>query len=116
MSHNALLPLVYSMPVELGGLGLSPFTIGAAMGSLGVINSIGQLKFLGPLIRRFGPRNIYIASFSGLIGCISLYPILNFLARRANGVDVFVAIGIAIQLSFQMMVYMAYGASKSYFS
>ncbi|KAF4614202.1 hypothetical protein D9613_007949 [Agrocybe pediades] len=110
MCHSALLPLMYSTPIEYGGLGFDPFHIGIALGAFGLVNSIVQVNTLGPVIRKFGPRTVYRVSFSFLVGIFAMYPILHFLVQRAGRVDGFIIAGIFVQLSFQMMIYMAYGS------
>ncbi|KAF4618794.1 hypothetical protein D9613_010002 [Agrocybe pediades] len=111
MCHYALLPLMYSTPIEYGGLGLSPFHIGVILGTSGFVNAILQVNFLGPIIRRFGPRKVYRVSSSFLFVMIGMYPILRLLVQRAGGVvDGFVIAGIVVQVGLEMTVYMAYGA------
>ncbi|KAF8879294.1 major facilitator superfamily multidrug-resistance, DHA1 sub-family [Gymnopilus junonius] len=110
MCHFALIPLMYSTPVEFGGLGLKPFEIGIILGTFGFVNSIVQAKFLGGFIRKFGGRKVYRLSFSCLLVCFGMYPVLHFFSQRAGGVDAFVMIFIIIQFSFQMAIYMAYGS------
>jgi len=109
MCHFALLPLVYSTPIEYGGLGLDPLRIGTALGTFGLANSILQVNTLGPAVRKFGPRNVYRVAFAFHLGIFAMYPILHFLAQRAGRADGFVIAGIVIQLCFQSMIYMAYG-------
>ncbi|KAF9560743.1 MFS general substrate transporter [Agrocybe pediades] len=110
MCHYALLPLMYSTPIEYGGLGLDPYHIGIALGAFGLVNAIVQVKTLGPVVRRFGPRRAYRVAYSFLLGIFAMYPILHFLVQRAGRVDGFVIAGIFVQLSFQVMIYMAYGS------
>lgn len=86
-SIQVLTPLMWSTTIEHGGLGLSAYTIGMAMGSYGVINSFLQAMFLGKIIRRFGPRTVYIMCFSSFFVSFLSLPVANFFARRANGMD-----------------------------
>lgn len=109
MSHFTLLPLVYSTPIEYGGLGLDPFEIGFILGLFGFINSIIQAKLLGRFIRKYGARRMYRRSFVCFLGCVTMYPVMHFFAQKAGGVNVLVRVCIFIQLSFQTMIYMAYG-------
>lgn len=110
MCHFVLVPLMYSTPIEFGGLGLDPFQIGVTLGTFGFANSIVQAKFLGRLIRRYGGRDVYRVGFSCILMCFGMYPIMRFFSQRAGGVDGFVVACIVIQLGFQMMIYMAYGS------
>ncbi|KAJ7870942.1 major facilitator superfamily domain-containing protein [Mycena olivaceomarginata] len=98
MSYEVLVPLVYATPIEMGGLGLSPLYIGRIMASLGFVNIFAQLFLSARIIRRFGPRTIFITTFVYLPCCFLAYPLLNLFARRAGRVDGAV---IAVML-FQM--------------
>lgn len=109
MGHSALLPLFYSSSIQSGGLGLDPYKIGITLGSFGCVNAIVQARFLGPSIRKFGARRLYILSFPGLFACVTLYPIIRYLAQRFGGVNNFVIACMIVQLSFQMTIFSSYG-------
>jgi len=109
MGHFVLLPLFYSTSISLGGLGLDPFRIGVTFGTFGCINAVIQANALGPLIRKYGARKMYIVSFPGLIACFSLYPVMRYFAQISGRVDAFVIACMMIQMSFYMCIYMAYG-------
>jgi len=110
MGHSVLLPLFYSTSIPLGGLGLDPLKIGIALGSFGFVNAIVQAKFLGPLIRKFGARKLYIICFPGLFACITLYPIMRHFAQLYGRVNYIVIVCMIIQLSFQMFIFASYGS------
>lgn len=109
MGYSALLPLFYSSSIPLGGLGLDPYIIGITLGSFGCTNAIVQAIFLGPSIRRFGARKMYILSFPGLFVCVTLYPIIRYLAQHFGRVNNVVIVGMIVQLSFQMSIFTTYG-------
>ena len=111
MGYNALLPLFYSTSIPLGGLGLDPYNIGITLGSFGFVNAFVQARFLGPSIRKFGARRIYIFSFPGLFACVSLYPIIRYLAQHFGRINNIVIVCMVIQLSFQMLIFSSYGIS-----
>lgn len=113
MSYTVLIPLMYSTSVPLGGLGLSPFHIGAILGCFGCVNSVIQVRYLGKFIRKFGAKKVYSVAFSSLFFCYFMYPITSYFARRAEGVDGYVAACVFVQLAFQTMIYMAYGEDVS---
>ncbi len=50
----ALLPLFYATPVEDGGMGFSPSTIGLILGLLGLLNGAIQGMFSARAQRRLG--------------------------------------------------------------
>ena len=109
MAHFVLLPLFYSTSIPLGGLGLNPFIIGITFGTFGCINAVIQAKLLGPLIRRYGARKMYIVSCPCLFVCFTLYPVMRFLTQLSGRVDGFVIACMIIQMSFYMCIYCTYG-------
>ncbi len=111
MSNTVLIPLMYSTPIEFGGLGLTPFHIGAILGSFGMVNAVIQTKFLGRLMRRLGTRKLYQLGIASLCISFSIYPFTNHFSRRAEGVDAFVLCCIVIQMASLAPIYMAYGNS-----
>ncbi|KAJ2926058.1 hypothetical protein H1R20_g11036, partial [Candolleomyces eurysporus] len=97
MSVSALIPLVYSTPVEYGGLGMDPLKIGTIMGSLAIISGAFSGLFLGSLVRRYGTLNIYRTGIFNFFVAIACFPIGSALARRAGGIDAFVISVVGIQ-------------------
>ena len=109
MGFSTLLPLFYSTSIPLGGVGLDPYKIGITLGSFGCVNAIVQARFLGPSIRKFGARKMYILSFPGLFACVTLYPIIRYFAQHFGRVNNIVAVCMIVQLSFQMLIFSSYG-------
>lgn len=110
MSSQVLLPLVYSTSIPIGGLGLDPYHIGIILSVFGFINAIIQLLVLGPLVRRFGPKNICLAAATSYLGNIGLYLPLSYFARKAGRVDGKVWAVIVVQLLTRLTNGMAYGS------
>ena len=109
MGYSAISPLFYSTSIPLGGVGLDPYKIGITMGTFGFVNAIVQARFLGPSIRKFGARKLYIFSFPGLFVCVALYPIIGYFAQRSGRVNNIVVVCMIIQLGFRMLIFMTYG-------
>ena len=59
---TALIPLIWSTPIEVGGLGLSPASIGMWMSGYGWMNAISQLAFFPRAVGRFGLRRVLVVS------------------------------------------------------
>ncbi|KAJ7822284.1 major facilitator superfamily domain-containing protein [Mycena olivaceomarginata] len=97
MAHDSLLPLMYSTPIALGGLGLEPFDIGLILGAS-----------RGRVIRYFGARRISMNGFCALALVFTMYPVLSLLARRAGRVDKWVVAGVVCQLSCSFAMYFSY--------
>ena len=109
MGYAALLPLFYSTSIPLGGLGLDPYKIGIVMGSFGCANAILQARLLGPSIRKFGARRLYILSFPSLFACVTLYPIIKYFAQHFGRVNYLVAVCMIFQLIFRIFISSTYG-------
>ncbi|KAJ7746313.1 major facilitator superfamily multidrug-resistance, DHA1 sub-family [Mycena metata] len=110
MSNDSLIPLFFSTPISLGGLGLKPYDIGLIMGLCGFCNAIIQLLLGGRLIRRSGPRRMFILGICAIFAAFAMYPLLSFLAQRAGRVDSAVVVVLACQLSCSFLVYFAYSS------
>ncbi|KAJ6608660.1 major facilitator superfamily domain-containing protein [Mycena sp. CBHHK59/15] len=114
MSYSALVPLVYATPISLGGLGLRPYDIGLIMGLCGISNAFVQIFLGGKIIRRFGPRRIFIAAFSALMLAFSAFPLLSFFAKRAGRIDAAVLVVLASQLSCTFVLYLAFASTMMF--
>jgi len=64
ISVNALLPLFLAMPLEIGGLNLSPPIIGCIIGSYGAAGAIFQAIYFASIVRRWGERRVFIVAMS----------------------------------------------------
>ncbi|KAJ3515312.1 hypothetical protein NLJ89_g1840 [Agrocybe chaxingu] len=119
-SFLVLVPLIYSTPLEHGGLDLPPSTIGSILGGWGVLNGFVQV-FLFPRLRKWvGHRNLYVSGIIALGIGLGMFPLLNWLAKMEGDGDgtlgVFVWCGIAVQLGVYMLTYMSYACMFMYIS
>lgn len=113
MCYAVLIPLMWSTPVGIGGLGLSSFQIGLTMGIWGFLNAVVQINATGRVIRRFGGASVFKFAFVFYLLCFATFPLSTFLAERHGRVYVGSWLVIASQLFFQVFAYMSYG---SYFT
>jgi hypothetical protein len=81
---GTLIPLVWSSSVELGGLGMSPASIGLWVGGYGFINGIFQFVTFQRLVRRFGPRRIFITSVLCHFPFNAVFPLENMALRHSS--------------------------------
>ncbi|KAJ7150848.1 major facilitator superfamily multidrug-resistance, DHA1 sub-family [Mycena crocata] len=102
-AFQVLLPLMYSTSIPNGGLGFSPYQIGAT-----------RVGGVWRLVRRFGPRNIYIFAFANFTICIGAYPLLSFFAQRSQKVDGIVWTIVVIQSISNLAITMAYSSVQYY--
>ena len=70
------------MPLDIGGLNLSPSVIGYIIGSYGLVNAVFQAFCFSPIVGRWGERVVVIAATSTFIPIFLIFPVINFLARR----------------------------------
>ncbi|KAJ6488140.1 major facilitator superfamily domain-containing protein [Mycena vitilis] len=79
---GALLPLFLAMPIEIGGLGLSPPKIGLILSAYGLATGIFQVVFFARFVHRFGEKRVFI---NGLITCLpvfALFPVMSMITRH----------------------------------
>ncbi|KAJ7650802.1 major facilitator superfamily transporter [Roridomyces roridus] len=109
-THLALLPLFLSMPIEIGGLGLHPPTIGLIMSIYGATSGTFQVLFFARLIRRFGEGRIFMLGISTCPLVFALYPLMSAIAQRRSDLNhlIWVLMGLLIALSALMET--AFGA------
>lgn len=81
ISFGALFPLFLAMPLEIGGLGLAPRTIGIIIGSYGAGGAIFQAFFFARVVRYFGERRIFIAAMCTYLPVFIILPSANILAQ-----------------------------------
>ena len=96
----ALIPLVWSTSVELGGLGLSPASIGSWMSWYGCMIGIVQYGVFPHHVSRFGPRSVVLTSVSMCALVFAVFPFENLAFRHASsGPQVVERLLIMLQLS-----------------
>lgn len=112
MAVFALIPLVYSTPIEYGGLGMDPFTIGLIMGSFAMANGILSALCLGSLLRRWDPKVIFQHGILSLFVSFAAFPIQDAFARRAGRADSVVMTLVLLQFVAQTSLPPCYGTMK----
>ncbi|KAH9167299.1 MFS general substrate transporter [Lactarius sanguifluus] len=106
----ALMPLVWSTPIALGGLGLTPASIGLWLSVYGCASALFQLAFFPRLVARFVPGRVVVASTATFAAFYILFPFENALARRGAEVTAVVWPLIALQLLSRSITDMGFGA------
>ena len=106
----ALLPLVWSTSVEFGGLGMNPASIGLWIAGFGVMNGLFQLFAFPRIIRRIGPRNVFIVSTFCFIPIFILFPLENLaLSHTTGGLNLATALLIVLQIILTACSCMGFG-------
>jgi MFS family permease len=118
MSSIALIPLIWSTPIEFGGLNLSPASIGLGMSVLGCMGGIFPFAVFPPLAKRFGLRWIFVVSIAVCAVIFALFPLENLTLRHSIGgrPTVTTWLLILLQLALVGVHKMAFGKSLLSFS
>ena len=109
MVSLVLIPLIWSTSLTLGGLGLSPVSIGLYMSIYGCMDGILQFAVSPYAIRRFGPRRVFIAAIAASAVVYIMFPLENFVLRHiVRGASVTTWLLVFLQLSALSIVNMGY--------
>ena len=94
---KAIQPVFLSTPIQLGGLGLPPSSIGTLLSVQGILNGIFSIFFFAKIHDRWGPKKTFIGGLASTIPAIIMLPVANSLARtQGYSIGVWIAIGIQI--------------------
>ena len=85
IASESLIPLIWSTPVESGGLSFSPVSIGFWMSVYGCMSSIFQFAVFPRIIGHFGLRLVFVASTALCILIFAVFPLENLVLRHATG-------------------------------
>jgi hypothetical protein len=109
-------PLVWSTPVEFGGLNLNPASIGMWLSLYGGMNGIFQFFFFSHFISRFGPRRVFVFSIVSSAVILTIFPFENLALVAGGGSNLVVWLLIIMQLSSLCVFDMGYGTMYMYIS
>ncbi|KAJ8077589.1 hypothetical protein PM082_002021 [Marasmius tenuissimus] len=87
MSYHVLVPLIYSTSIANGGLGLTPYQIGMVLGTYGVANAILQLVVWKPMLKRIGPKKMFILCYSFHMVRVFMMMLARIAASKAGTVN-----------------------------
>ncbi|KAJ7667200.1 major facilitator superfamily domain-containing protein [Mycena rosella] len=100
---GALLPLFLAMPIEIGGLGLPPPTIGLILSAYGLATGLFQVFFFARMVRRFGEKRVFVNGMTTCIFVFTLFPIMSIIAQRAGlTLSVWILVGCVLALGALM--------------
>jgi len=105
---GVLMPLMWSTSVQFGGLGMSPASIGLCIAGYGVLNGIVQLGAFPRIVRRIGPRRVFIASTLFFFPTFMLLPLENLFLVYSSRLAT--AILLVLQLIVTSFASMGFGA------
>jgi MFS family permease len=105
----SLLPLFFSTPIYLGGLGFTPSYIGSWLAVFGITNGLFQAFFFTRIVDRAGPKRLFCFSISCFAPIMAGFPIMSWLVHT-RGVDYAVTFALVVQLFLILLFDMAFGA------
>ena len=108
ISFRAIHPLFLSTPIEIGGLGLTPPTIGKLLSVLGIFNGVFQVCFFAKIHDRWGSKRVFIGGLISSIPAFALFPVINILARQ-QGYSALVWMTVAVQLLISIALNLSFG-------
>ncbi|CAK5268662.1 unnamed protein product [Mycena citricolor] len=107
---DALLPLFLAMPLEFGGLDLSPPQIGLILSTYGIAMGLFQFFLFGRFVDRFGEKRVFVHGISATLPAFALFPVISLAARVAGGTNALVWTLVGCLLLCAALVDTAYGA------
>ncbi|KAH9059719.1 MFS general substrate transporter [Lactarius vividus] len=110
------IPLVWSTPVEYGGLSLSPASIGLWLSLYGGMGGFVQLSFFSHFVSHFGSRRVFVFSIASCAVVYAIFPFENFAVVAGGGPNVAVWMLIILQLSSLCIFDMGYCTMNMYVS
>ncbi|KAH8986533.1 MFS general substrate transporter [Lactarius hatsudake] len=88
IAASALIPLIWSTAIELGGLGLTPADIGLWMSAYGCVSAVFQFAFFPRVVAHFGPGRVVVTTVVAFGLLYALFPFENMLARGTGTASV----------------------------
>ncbi|KAF9237647.1 MFS general substrate transporter [Melanogaster broomeanus] len=103
-----LLPLFYSAPIEIGGLGLSPYVIGKFFAAFGVVSGVVQALFVARIIDRIGAKNLFCCAVLFFYPLTALFPIMSTVVAAQGKVGPIIWTLVVLQLIFMVFMDMSF--------
>jgi len=115
ISYRAIQPLFLSTPIDDGGLGLAPPSIGKILACSGILNGFFQAICFARAHALWGTRRVFLGGLCCAIPMFILFPIINALAR-VYGVGPVVYSAVALQVVSSLGLTSCYGCIFIYIS
>ena len=108
-SYVSIIPVMFTMPVPLGGLGFAPPQIGYILGAGRASAACFMAFYFSTVVHYLGERRAYIIGVSAFLGLWILLPAFNFCAWRF-GISPSVSITVLALAVPTMCLDMAHGS------
>jgi hypothetical protein len=109
VSFRVLMPLFFSTPTYLGGLGFNPATIGSWMALFGIVDGVFQAVFFAVIVDWIGPKRLFCISVSCYAPLMAMFPIMSWILRARGEVDHAITFALLCHLVVAITWDMAYG-------
>lgn len=86
IAFRSIQPVFLSTPIEMGGLGLQPATIGNLLSVFGVLNGIVQVFFFARIHDYWGPKKLFVFGVASALPLFIFFPFINAAARSDIGI------------------------------
>lgn len=106
----ALLPLFFSTPTYLGGLGFTPSHIGLWMAMFALADGVFQALFFAKIVDWIGPKRLFCVAVSCFAPVMLMFPIMSWLVHTRGVIDHTIVFVLISQLVLAIIWDMAYGA------
>lgn len=102
------IPLFYSSPIEIGGLGFPPSIIGTCFAIFGIANGLIQALFTPAVIRWIGPKRLFCWAVLWYYPLILIFPIMSTIVTAQGKVGPVIWMLLILQLIFMILLDMSY--------
>ncbi|KIL58275.1 hypothetical protein M378DRAFT_86726 [Amanita muscaria Koide BX008] len=110
IAYRAIQPVFFSTSIADGGLSLSPPAIGVILCMYGLLNGLLQVFCFARIHNRWGSRNTFCLGILAAIPVFTLFPVMNWLAKKEGACGILVWFAVGAQLGFSVSMNIAYGA------
>jgi hypothetical protein len=108
VAFRAIQPLFLSTPIELGGLGMPPSTIGKILSVYGILNGLFQVLFFARIHDYWGSKKLFTVGIASGFPIFAAFPLMSYLAKT-HGVGTAVWAIIAFQTVISIGFSLSYG-------
>ncbi|KAG1746533.1 major facilitator superfamily domain-containing protein [Suillus paluster] len=109
ISLRTLMPLFFSTPMYLGGLGLAPSSIGSWLALFGIADGVFQAFFFAKIVDWLGPKRLFCVSVSCFAPVMLMFPIMSWLVHARGVVDHAITFALLCQLVLAVIWGMVFG-------
>jgi MFS family permease len=111
IAYRAVMPLFYSTPISLGGLGFSPAAIGICFSIYGVLCGLFQVFCFAAVTNRYGAKRVLVVCLITGFPVVALFPLMSIWTKHYGYVTPTVYVMILLQNFISIVYSMSFGRS-----